>query len=191
MSAILELEGCPNMKLTAEHIARRLVAPGAPYEVRKHFVCVPNLSYGLLGWEADLIACTKSGYLTEIEIKISASDWHADKKKAKWKTGYPNSTGRIWGWHLIKQFYYAAPMGLAARWQEFDIPEFAGVYGIQEPTDRYDIGIHILKPPAIREGHRKLTDKEMLLLARLSAMRIWTMPGAHGFTTEAENITNA
>ena len=42
---------------------------------------IPNLSWGLLQYEADFVVVSKSGYLTEVEIKRSYSDFLADFKK--------------------------------------------------------------------------------------------------------------
>lgn len=44
-------------------------------------IIVPNLSWGFLNHEADLIAVDKNGYLTEVEIKRSFEDFKADFKK--------------------------------------------------------------------------------------------------------------
>lgn len=43
---------------------------------------VPNVSYGMLPYEADLIGITPSGQVTEIEIKRSLADLCADYKKS-------------------------------------------------------------------------------------------------------------
>ena len=42
---------------------------------------VPNLSWGLLNHEADLVIVNKTGYLTEVEIKRSWEDFKADFNK--------------------------------------------------------------------------------------------------------------
>ena len=39
---------------------------------------VPNVSYGMLPYEADLIGITPSGQVTEVEIKRSIEDLRAD-----------------------------------------------------------------------------------------------------------------
>ena len=36
-----------------------------------------------IGWEADFLAMSKAGYLTEVEIKVSLSDFRADFTKPK------------------------------------------------------------------------------------------------------------
>lgn len=42
---------------------------------------VPNVSYGMLPYEADLIGITPAGQVTEVEIKRSLADLRADYKK--------------------------------------------------------------------------------------------------------------
>lgn len=42
---------------------------------------IPNVSYGFLKYEADMLTVSNSGYLSEIEIKRSRSDFLADFKK--------------------------------------------------------------------------------------------------------------
>ena len=159
--------------LNASDISKILARHDGLFNWFKNFVVVPNLSHSLLTWEADLVACTKSGYLSEVEIKVSASDWKNDHLKSKWRP--TRDGGRPLGWRLIKNFYYAAPVKLAKRYQEFEIPDYAGIIAVS----RTDHGSYIadslefLRPAKAIPGHRKLTDKEMTLLARMGAMRIW------------------
>lgn len=72
------------------------------------------------GWEMDVALISKSGMLHEYEVKISRSDFLADKKKGKWlqfecKNDYacPN------------YFYYVCPTGLI---KSDEIPVYAGLY---------------------------------------------------------------
>lgn len=65
-------------------------------------------------WEADSFSVTSTGYVYEIEVKISRSDFFADFKKPKhhffksYKSGMgimPMGEGRNWeGWPLTDQF---------------------------------------------------------------------------------------
>lgn len=48
---------------------------------KRSSVIVPNISWGMLPYEADLIGISKSGQVTEVEIKRSISDLRADYKK--------------------------------------------------------------------------------------------------------------
>lgn len=148
------------------------VLEDAPYYWRRQFVCLPN-SNSFTSWEADLLVCSKAGYLTEIEIKVDRQDWRNDKKKDKFKLNYSGAPAH--GWGFIKQFYYAVPLPLAEAWKEMEIPDYAGVYGILEPIPGRKFGTPILlKEALVRPNHRKLNDKQLLEFARLAANRIWT-----------------
>jgi hypothetical protein len=138
---------------------------GAHFDLRKHLVVVRNVSYGLLPWEADLIVCTKAGYLTEVEIKVSFSDWKADLKKQKFVLTNDNVMAR--GWKLIKHFYYAVPEELVARRCDLDLPDFAGVLSVSKK------GVVVVYPAIPRTGVRALTPDEQIQLCRLGSMRAW------------------
>ncbi len=163
------------MTWTARKITEQLTNFGGPFEYRRQFVAVPNVAQ-FFWWEADLLVCSKAGFLTEVEVKISAADWKQDRLKEKWK---PNVYGeRKSGWSKLKNFYYAAPLELAERWQEFNIPDFAGVYGIGMTAgyNRYPAQpfLRLVRPAQVIPGHRKVTDEERLELARLASMRAWS-----------------
>jgi len=143
-----------------------LTKQGSPFHYRKHFCAVPNLSWGLLEWEADLAVVTNSGWLWEVEIKVRSADWHIDKEKAKWVL--MEKPGAL----VPRRFYYAAPHELALRWEVFGIPEWAGVVGVREdPQGR--LSTTILRRPTDRVAARKLTPEEQLKTARLASMRFW------------------
>lgn len=94
----------PDTHMTIEEIEAALVCyPDSPFYCRSHLV-VPNVSWGFLNHEADLIVMTSSRRLTEIEIKRSWSDFLADFKK-----GHDHSHP------LIARFYYAVPSSIGKR----------------------------------------------------------------------------
>ena len=66
-------------KLTIDEIELAIVNSGIFN--KRGDIFVPNVSWGLLNHEADMVVMTKSGYLTEIEIKRSWEDFKADFKK--------------------------------------------------------------------------------------------------------------
>lgn len=163
-------------KLTAKDISRTLGHRG-PVAYRHGWVTVTNVSWGFLDWEADLLACSKSGYLTEVEIKVTVADWKADKHKRKWTTldyngPYPGS------WNRIKYFYYAAPEKLARRWPEFDLPDFVGIIAVKDETQKI-WGVEYQVTETIRQPKKRKVDPVDLngraQLARLGAIRYWTL----------------
>lgn len=65
-------------KLSVKEIERIIVSYLGG--VRTNLI-VPNLSWGFLNHEADLISIDKNGYLTEVEIKRSLEDLRQTSKK--------------------------------------------------------------------------------------------------------------
>lgn len=150
--------------MTAKEIQWQLAnSYGSPFFARRHLAVVPNVSWGFgLLWEADLLCMTKSGFISEIEIKISMSDWRADRLKKKF--GHLGSLET-----RIKNFYYACPWELASRWEQVGIPEFAGVIAV------YDENACKILRPAKTLPHRRCTEKEVLKLLRLAALKAWDL----------------
>lgn len=89
---------------TIEQIESILVCRShSPFYCRTHLV-VPNVSWGFLNHEADLLVMSKSRLLTEVEIKRSWADFKADFKKAH-DHSHP----------LIARFYYAVPSSIGQK----------------------------------------------------------------------------
>jgi hypothetical protein len=61
---------------TAKEIELRI----AYYFGNRSHIIVPNVSWGLMMYECDLLVMPKSGHLYEVEIKVSKGDLIADKK---------------------------------------------------------------------------------------------------------------
>ena len=137
----------------------RLIAgrPGTRFSQRRNFLVIPNVSWGFLRYEADLLVVTKTKFCTEIEVKTSMADWRNDFDKRK--HGMPDKR--------IKYQYYAAPMALAKRYTELELPEGWGVISVDDSKN-----VEVLKEAEARDA-RKVTDKELMILARLACFRVW------------------
>lgn len=140
------------MSITVSEIE---VAIARRFDVRQHII-VPNVSWGFLTYEADMLIISKAGYVTEVEIKISKSDFLADFKKRKHNH---NSM-------LIKEFYYAMPLSLYEKCKDI-IPETVGVIVVLSYDNGFHASIKKHCPPKDKRLYRKLTDKEILKVARL------------------------
>lgn len=123
-----------------------------------------------IGHECDMLVLSKAGYLTEIEIKRSWTDFVADFKKDHSHDA-----------NLIKYFYYCVPESLLDRvydkLEELNV-EYSGVitfdehlkitlYGcrVQVHLNTYSYHIKECYP------YRKLFLEEQFQIARLGAMR--------------------
>lgn len=71
---------------------------------QRNDIIVPNVSWGLLPYEADLLAIKPSGRVTEIEIKRSLADLKADFRKHHQHD-----------YNSVYRFYYCVPEALVEK----------------------------------------------------------------------------
>ncbi len=117
---------------------------------------IPRVSWGFNIHECDLLIMTKSGYLYEVEIKVSRADLIRDSFKSH---GHLSSK--------IKKLYFAMPEDILGIERKY-IPERAGILSISFGT----LYVNIIRE-AETQKTEPLTIKERYKLARLGAMRIW------------------
>lgn len=118
--------------------------------------------------ECDMLVLSKSGYLTEIEIKRSWSDFMADfRKKHKHESG-----------GLIKYFYYCIPEILLDKAYDELFERKVEYTGIITYSEELYIKLHGKKQFdkfaykfQSMPGYRKLSIEEQLQIARFGAMR--------------------
>lgn len=143
------------------------------YKNATWFCIGENISWGLgLHWEADLLFCTKSGYLIEVELKTSASDWRTDFSKPKHQR---QVGGWDWGFRgglpTMKEFWYCGEKSLAEKMFEetrMAVPH-AGILGVCANHN-----VNVLQQAQVFKKSYKLDEKQMLKLARLQTMRYWS-----------------
>jgi hypothetical protein len=123
----------------------------------RRYVMVPNVSWGLLPYEADILALTKSGYLWEIEIKVSRSDLLRDGKKRHQHDSYK-----------VRQLWFAIPEKLE-NCAEY-IPQRAGIFVVGVAGNVIE-----RRQPTANPAARKLSDVERFQFARLGALRVWSL----------------
>jgi len=105
---------------------------------------------------------SKSGYATEVEIKISKQDIKNDLKKHHKHRDY-----------RIKRLYFAIPEYLSDCADL--IPEHAGVLVVKKKyNDSIYYRVSVLRQ-AEETGKYKFGDKERCELYRLGALRIWSL----------------
>lgn len=121
---------------------------------------VPNISWGLGIHECDLLIVTKAGHAIEVEIKISKADMIADKSK---RHGHNSEK--------IRQLYFAIPEALKSHIAH--IPERAGIMLVIEYP--HECKARIFRKSKLNMQARKLTPEEILHVARLGTMRIFTL----------------
>ena len=127
------------------------------FDYRRNFV-LPNVSYGLHIHECDILAISKSGYATEVEIKVSKADLLKDKEKEHHHRS-----------DKIKAFFFAVPLDMESFALE-NIPKECGLLCIDEYKR-----VLVKRKPIPRKDSRKLTEDEIKKLGDLAMMRYWNM----------------
>jgi hypothetical protein len=154
-------------KIGSTRIAECVVASVFP--IPRH-LCVANVAWSLLPYEADLLAMTGSGYLIEVEIKISLSDLKRDAGKAKWR--WAGATD------LVSRFYYAMPEALWSKPAAKEcVREGAGVIVVHHTEERGYVATIAIE--ATRTTARPLTTQQRFDLARVGSYRAWSPQQRH------------
>lgn len=143
-------------------------------------IAIPNSSWGMLPYEADLVVINKSGYMREYEIKRSFQDLKADFKKKCYHDA-----------EQVYQFFYVLPISIKEKALELfrmhqSDEAYIKAFGVS--TERYealptvlfyDDEGHIVDRTQfggnLRGKHRKLFLEEKLTITRLLSIRYWCL----------------
>lgn len=128
-------------------------------------VIVPNVSWGLINHEADLLMLRPSGWVEEIEIKVSKSDLKRDLLKNRGR-GHKSDD-------RVQKLWFAVPEGMETM---PEIPEHAGILKVSV-TRFNDFVVTTVRAPKLNKRAHKLTPDEQRQLLRLGMYRIWTLKG--------------
>lgn len=137
------------------------IAVASYFDIRQNII-VPNISWGLGLHECDLLVVTTSHCAIEIEIKTSKADIIADKKK--WHNHYSKK---------LRSLIFAIPEKLQNCIHL--IPEKAGVMVVKSYPTNHKLYCTMIRKAQINKDARKLTDKEILHLAKLGTIRTWKL----------------
>ena len=133
----------------------------AHYFGERTHIIVPNVSWGMFDYELDLcILNNRSGYASEVEIKVSKSDLVRDKKKRHKHNLYS-----------IRWLWFAMPEKMECC-QDL-VPERAGII-LVSPKGL----IRIARKAKANATAPKWTMEKAFLLARLGTLRIWPLKRA-------------
>jgi len=113
----------------------------------------PNI--WLFAWESDFISVSRAGVITEYEIKISRSDFLADRKKPR----DVRQDGPTY-------FWYVCPEGMI---QPEEVPDYAGL-AWTSPGYR----LLWMKPAPVLH-RRKITGRQSLKLLTSCYFRFWSL----------------
>lgn len=151
--AIIRIDEQPVVKLTERNIQKHVFCHWPD-----GYTSFPNVN--LFGWEMDLALVSKSDYLTEIEIKLTLSDWKRDGDKDKFLNIhlYPKR------FRYIKYFYYAVPEKLLPKTPDF-VTDETGIITFNERGL-----VTVQRQPTCRKGCEKLTNR---MVAQLYSKFYW------------------
>ncbi len=124
----------------------------------------------LFHWESDLIYVSKNGYITEYEIKISKSDFKADKNKT-----YKHQKLGSCSTFKPKYFWYVCPPNVI---DIQNIPDYAGLiycnslryHEVTYSSLRDNIKI-IKKAPKLKSD--KITDQKLIDILKKGNTKYW------------------
>jgi len=151
---------------------------------QRYDLIVPNVHVGAHEW--DLLAVRRSGYIDEIEIKVTKSDFNADFKKQGQKrvpvpsSASPESYWTHWKLAWFKKhrltadgdrkcnyFYFMLPTSLADK---CEIPEHAGLFVCHDGKT----GIRISEAKRAGLLHKNKVDQNFLYkVAKKASYRYW------------------
>lgn len=148
MALILKESRLPDpLKLT-----ERIVQKAIYFYWPDGYTSFPNVN--LFGWEMDLALVSSSMYLTEIEIKLTLSDWKRDCKKGKFLN--PQHAPKMF--KHIKYFYYAVPERLLPKTPDFVTAE-TGII-----TFNLEGKCRVERQPTARKNSEKINQRHMMRL---------------------------
>ena len=132
-------------------------------------VIVPNISWGMgLHYEADVVVLRPSDYAIEIEIKISASDIRADRKKKHQHDS-----------NLFRELWFAVPEKLEGH---PDIPCRAGILSVDAEGR-----VESIRSPQRNRLAVKWSQQQRNKLYHLASMRTWSLKKIIARTTNTPN----
>lgn len=151
--------------MNARDVLRALTRQGGPI-CRRRWLAVPNVYWGWgLSYEADLIAISKNGYCTEVEIKVSKQDLRADFEKAKWRPGMHDPR--------ISRMYYAVTEPLQDLALELVPKEFGIIVAKAGRNETSPPNAFVVRVAKKRDGAQKVSDADIQTLQRLGVIRYW------------------
>lgn len=148
-------------------MSNRITARDIEVVLADHFgyrqaLVVPNVSWGWhMRHEADMVVLYRSGWATEVEIKVSLGDVKADRIKRY----------NHWECDKICKVWFAMPETLALRCSDV-VPREYGILAVRIPDDDLPKVVTI-RGPHKNPKARRCTSEERLKLAELGSMRIW------------------
>lgn len=150
-------------------------------------VAVPNTT-AIVGWEADLLLLHPSGWVWEVEIKVSVADFRREfrtksRKHEILRVGQktiesrgPYSKDYTLRNKHVQKFFFAVPKDVFDKLKDEDFPEYAGVIVVDPAYADY---WGRLRPVIVRRaknlpGVEKAGSSFRIRLLELAHSRLWS-----------------
>ena len=159
-------------RLTERDVQKILVQ--TKFDRLKNLV-VPNCCRFTYG-EADLIVVRPSGWVDEVEVKVSKADFRRDFKTKNVKHGimageYQRECG--YEYMTIRRFWFAMPHALAVELLE-EVPDYAGLVGVSgtAAVTSSRSALTLTKAPVLPNA-KKATREEIYQVVKNLSARYW------------------
>ena len=129
----------------------------------QRLLSVPNIIHWWGNGECDLLTVTKAMYTDEYEIKLSRSDFLADKKKHKWR--YIKNAPQF----SPNRFWYVCPAGLI---KADDLEQGQGLIYINDDAEFSSQRVVIIKK-AVNRHHHKISEAGLKKLMEKMHSKYW------------------
>lgn len=133
-------------------------------EILTRVILNNQTEFRLIQEEADLIAVSKSGYCTEIEIKVSKADLLNDLKKEK----HTKPRDR-----RIARYFFAIPKELEQVALE-SLPVDIGIITVELKKGRTRYTVNVVRPATKNKNSDKISIQDLTKLYYLQNFRYWS-----------------
>ena len=139
-------------------------------------------SSGIVGWEADLLIVQPSGWVWEVEVKVSVSDFRREftagskikKHTALTKGEFQRWAGSKLRQNMVRKFFYAMPSEVYEKVKS-EVPEYAGVILVaKEPGDYGRLRPRIERNAKVLPA-RRANDKDRTAILLSVYHRYWRL----------------
>ena len=127
-------------------------------------------------WESDMLAFNEDGEVIEFEVKLSASDFRADKNKQKHLFMNCRDMAQR---RIPSKFYYACPAGVI---YPKSLPDHAGLIWMDTAKkSRFSkCGARIIKPAPVLTGERMGEHEWLSIIEKSNEKMIKLWQKVHG-----------
>ena len=144
----------------------------------------PNIFIDGGHFECDIMGIRPSGFVDEIEMKCTVSDYKADfKKQSSYAGWWDNKKGincnprgnkheSIQSGRLICNYFsFLVPIEIV---EKIDVPDYCGLYAWHQPShNRFNLQIETIKKAPKLHNEKRLNDKAKMRILLKLQYRFW------------------